>query len=395
MPEDKKLQKKRQRGEISPNKDNKKPKTISQETQQIQTSSQQQPVGGSTFIKAIKPIVTKTSLLIIKETVSKLKLTKKPYFKVISNNNTHIQCDSLEDKKIIIEALKNKLINHHTYLEQSEKPLSLILKGFYDTKPDELLKMLTDHQIPATNVKILFKSDYHTLFLVNFKQGSITCNELNHNHRIIDDIAVKWEPVKNKNKPPLQCHRCQRWGHSTAGCGYQYRCIKCTEDHPIGECPRKTREGNAKCCNCRGDHAANHRGCESFKAFEKWSNSRKSVKSQPKKLIQQRLSAEDFPTLTSQPEVVNNSFESLQQHTCKTPTFSQAVKSQVSASLSREPNCIESLVTDVTSQLMNNPQIHNTLMMLQKLIEQLTNISVILLKNQESNLDTESPHHGP
>lgn len=346
------------------------PQIIPGSTQKVQSTTTE-----AEEIEAVKPIVTRSSLVIVRDTCCKLKLSRKPIFKVINNNSTQISCSLLSDKKIVLEALRGKLINHFTYTEPSEKPVSLVLKGFYDEDPVEILSILKNNNVPANKVTVLFKNDFHTLYVVSFIQSTINCNLLNHNHRIIDDITVKWEQMKSKTKVRLQCHRCQRWGHSATNCGFQYRCVKCTEDHPIGECSRKTREGNAKCCNCRGDHSANHRGCEAFKAFEKRITNHQPAKKQQVKMIQQRLKADDFPTL------VNSSSASLSQplppKDVNTPTYSQQLQSQpqVSASGSKESQSVAIRLSELSNQLLDIPNIQNTFKLLQTLIDELKLIS--------------------
>ena len=64
-------------------------------------------------------------------------------------------------------------------------------------------------------------------------------------------------------KAPLQCKRCQRFGHTQRNCGYAPRCVACGEPHPSGEC--STPRQQLKCCSCGGNHTANYRGCAKWK----------------------------------------------------------------------------------------------------------------------------------
>jgi hypothetical protein len=49
-------------------------------------------------------------------------------------------------------------------------------------------------------------------------------------------------------KCPLQCKRCQRFGHSQRNCGYVPRCVACVETHVSGDC--STPKQQLKCCSC-------------------------------------------------------------------------------------------------------------------------------------------------
>jgi hypothetical protein len=64
-------------------------------------------------------------------------------------------------------------------------------------------------------------------------------------------------------KGPLQCKRCQRFGHTQRNCGHAPRCVACGGAHLSGECP--VPGGQPKCCICGGGHTANYRGCVKWK----------------------------------------------------------------------------------------------------------------------------------
>jgi hypothetical protein len=58
-------------------------------------------------------------------------------------------------------------------------------------------------------------------------------------------------------KGPLQCKRCQGFGHMQRNCGYAPRCVACGGSHLSGGCctPRE----QPQCCGCGGNHTANYR----------------------------------------------------------------------------------------------------------------------------------------
>lgn len=374
-----KKKKKRQRGDESqiqsPTREDSKKVKIQQDPSVIQKGLEETQ---NITIKAVKPIITEIGLIKVREVCKSLKLSGKPVFKVMSNNSTQIMCNVLSDKKIIMEALRERLINYFTYSEPSEKPTSFVLKGFYEIDPEELLTVLKANGIPAIKAFLMFKNSAHCLYVINFKNTSMSFNMLNHLHRVVDDVAVKWELYKNKSKVPSQCHRCQRWGHTTSGCGYQYRCVKCIMNHPIGECSRTTKEGSPQCCNCRGNHAANHRGCEAYKAYEKMVTKQKTANSQKRTIVQRRLQEVDFPVLDKSSKQTSPQLITPCNSTV-TPTYAQQLKSQsqVSASHVRESQSqfLMTGLTDLTSHLLDSPNIQIVLRLLQVLVDQLRLIS--------------------
>lgn len=359
----------------SPTRAEQKKIKVQQQQHHQQKQSQQGALNESNSppIKATKPIFTMTNLKKVKDLCLGLKLSTKPTFKVSSNSSTQILCSSIIDKKEIVNALKTSNIDHYTFTEPSEKAFSVVLKGFYDINPDELLTILKDQNVPADKVLVMFKNENYSLYLVIFHQRNINCNILNHAHRVIDDIAVKWEPVKSKSKAPLQCHRCQRWGHSASNCGFPYRCVKCNCTHPIGQCTRTTKEGSPKCCNCNGDHAANHRGCEAFKSYEKKQDSLKNIKTRPAQLVQNRLSNDnEFPVLQPGSSSNQQQFVHRSSHNnIITSTYAAQVK-QVSAI----PNCNASSskvseLSQLSEKLEEIPNIDNAFKLLNQLIKKL------------------------
>jgi hypothetical protein len=58
---------------------------------------------------------------------------------------------------------------------------------------------------------------------------------------------------------PLQCKRCQRFGHTQRNCGYAPRCVACGGSHLFGGC--STAREQHQCCGCGGNHMANYRVC--------------------------------------------------------------------------------------------------------------------------------------
>ncbi|KOB71718.1 Gag-like protein [Operophtera brumata] len=61
-----------------------------------------------------------------------------------------------------------------------------------------------------------------------------------------------------------QCHRWQKFRHSSHNCYREQACVRCGEPHRAGDCPRP-REEPATCANCGGAHPANFQSCPVFK----------------------------------------------------------------------------------------------------------------------------------
>jgi hypothetical protein len=214
--------------------------------------------------KFTKPIFVNTSIQVVKNILISANLSTKPICKVRSSNSTQVSCFNLDDKKKLINKLKSQAVEYHTFTDPAEKPKCFVLKGFYHLLCQDLLSLLVEEGVNAVKVTDLIRKDNYVMYIVHFTAAT-NVNILNHNHRIIDGIIVKWENLKKSSSKATQCFNCQKWGHSSVNCGLPTRCVKCTDSHAKGNCPRVSREGDPKCCNCGGNHSANHRGCPAFK----------------------------------------------------------------------------------------------------------------------------------
>jgi len=64
-------------------------------------------------------------------------------------------------------------------------------------------------------------------------------------------------PVKKFNETVLQCYKCQNFGHSSRNCGGKERCVVCSGNHRLSDCPKD----KVKCANCAAEHASSFSGC--------------------------------------------------------------------------------------------------------------------------------------
>ena len=89
-----------------------------------------------------------------------------------------------------------------------------------------------------------------TPILLTFKDGMVP-------KRVM--LGYMSYPVREYERPPLRCFKCQRYGHVAAVCRGKQRCRRCSKDHDGKECNEPV-----KCCNCGGDHPASFRGCQNY-----------------------------------------------------------------------------------------------------------------------------------
>ncbi|GFU99723.1 nucleic-acid-binding protein from transposon X-element [Trichonephila clavipes] len=71
-------------------------------------------------------------------------------------------------------------------------------------------------------------------------------------------MKIKIEPL-DKKKGPAQCFRSQEFFHSSKFCTIKSKCVKCGQPHLTSDC-KKSKDTEATCCHCQGNHPANFSG---------------------------------------------------------------------------------------------------------------------------------------
>jgi hypothetical protein len=228
-----------------------------------------------------KPIMVDCKIQNLNLVVENIPFKAAPLKKIIANQKTQIICHNNADKELLINKLKEKNIAFHTFTENSAKSMKFVLKGHYLVQLDVMKNILQENNLQVVSISFLSQKEDYPIYIVAFDDSSINLPALNHNHKVINQLIVKWEALDNKKKKHTQCHNCQRWGHSSSNCGYSYRCIKCTENHKPGECKRTSRDdinSQIQCVNCLQSHAANSTSCEAFKKYIQFVDNKRGTK---------------------------------------------------------------------------------------------------------------------
>lgn len=361
---------------IDPDEKVKKPKT--NEAAKQPERSQQVTKTTTSSERATKPIFVAANFQVTKNALLNLTLNTKPLFRIRSASQTQVSCQDVSDKQRVVEALKAHSIAFHTFAEPADKPLRFVLKGFYETSPEEVKELLIAMKLPVLRTSVLFKNPNCTFYMVQFKSdGAVNAAILNRSARLLDDIVVRWEPYKSSQPHHIQCRNCQRWGHSASNCGHKYRCVKCSGEHEVGECPRTNREGLPTCINCGGSHAANHRGCETYKAYEAKANSQKAKQARTKTIIQHVMQAEKFPALPAVPAKKNPV-----QKVSNVPSFAAKVKENIIVSSQIQDNSVQNRLFKIQNDLDSSRMANKFVEVLEKLL-----ITLNKLNSQTEDFD--------
>lgn len=140
------------------------------------------------------------------------------------------------------------------------------MKGIHPSEFDEELlstELAKEGHVlkKVTNMKSKRTGNALPMYFVNLKLKEN--NKDVHSMRYLQNIRISIEPVKSlqKEEKIVQCHRCQKFGHTKNYCYHPPRCVKCGEGHLTANC-KKEKDTPGTCALCLQNHPANYKGCQ-------------------------------------------------------------------------------------------------------------------------------------
>lgn len=158
--------------------------------------------------------------------------------------------------------------NLHTHQLPQNKGFRFVIKNLHaTTAPNTIRAFLAKQGFTAKYVSVL-KNRFTGMPLNIFEVEIATNAELDVEKILainkIDNQEVVVERQARRTDP-VQCHRCQAFGHSKNYCRRPLVCLKCSGNHPITEC-KKEKNTPGQCANCGNQHIASYKGCPVYKA---------------------------------------------------------------------------------------------------------------------------------
>ncbi|GAB0086261.1 hypothetical protein DMENIID0001_002800 [Sergentomyia squamirostris] len=190
--------------------------------------------------------------------------------KALHDNTVKIQVNKIEQYRLLLQTLREKKTDMHSYQPKIDRSFRVIIKGLHhSTDTNEIksaLKALGHTVKNVHNVRDRHTKHPLSIFYVDLQaaSGNKTIYDVN---RLLSCV-VRVEPPHHK-KEIVQCTNCQRYGHTKSFCNRPPRCIKCTIPHSTASCPRNVKDVNVMCVNCGGNHPANYRGCSVHEQLRK------------------------------------------------------------------------------------------------------------------------------
>lgn len=211
-----------------------------------------------------------------------------------------IICESLDIHNQIVKILRENKCQFFTHDHKNKKPFKVVLRGL-DYKTDiEVKRELTTLGLKCVDVKVVkktFEKYVDTIYIVHFENGSVKLHELKKNVRALFRTIVTWDYQRKIKNKPVQCRKCQMFGHGEKGCNVTERCANCAQKHKTVDC----KSNKVQCANCGDNHKATDPTCPTRSDYiemrEKLSN--KNVRSQQPSHLNYNNNGNNFPQLNN------------------------------------------------------------------------------------------------
>lgn len=184
-----------------------------------------------------------------------------------------IFCENEAAKDVVIAHLRAAKIQFNSYNNNESRKKAFIVRGLICDDSDDAIEQIHDAIIEmgvSSEVEISRFETAHQRFhpssdrvpLYRVVVAASTDDKMLLEIRTIGYCRVRVERMKKS--AVIQCHRCQRFHHTTGQCNFDYRCVQCAQSHQYGSCPRLTNDNlPIVCVNCveakmaNANHTAN------------------------------------------------------------------------------------------------------------------------------------------
>ncbi|XP_054712932.1 paired amphipathic helix protein Sin3a-like [Uloborus diversus] len=262
--------------------------------------------------------------------VTGLKTENQAEFKVkVSGEFARIFPATSDDHRAISEYLLRTKIQHYVQLAKHNRPVKIVVKGLpLTTDKDDLKWALEELGYGVKKVAQLVRKGSTPLpiFQVHLSHTEGVEKVFDLTNILYTYVTVE---AYKARKGPSQCHRCQKFNHSSENCFMTPRCVRCGGEHLSSDCPHKAAKmDKPMCANSQGPHPASYKGCPKYKNFIK-----KSSKTSPNPRSFTSNST-NFPALPSQKQAESKSDGTVSAPNALTHSFAQKARGSAIAGAS-------------------------------------------------------------
>lgn len=170
-----------------------------------------------------------------------------------------IYCDNSNVKGQIGTFLQQNNIEFNSYADSTNRLKAFIVRGLVHGDDNSNIANITS---TLNQFGIDGDIGVDRFITGNMKRNPNTSPPLYKVTLVNDADVSKITQIKNigsfqvsiermKRSSIVQCHRCQRYNHTSNQCNFKYRCVQCVHQHPPGQCPRITNKKlPLGCVNC-------------------------------------------------------------------------------------------------------------------------------------------------
>jgi hypothetical protein len=184
-------------------------------------------------------------------------------YKCLANNKVRINPLTTDAYRKLVKHFNEIKVSFHTYQLKQDRAFRVVLKNMhFSNDPADISAAieLRGHKVRnVSNVRHSKTKEPLSMFFIDLEPDKTNKNIYGIEYLL--NARVNFEPPL-KRKEIVQCKKCQRYGHTKSYCWYNYRCVKCGQDHDTVTCSKKKSDNTPpKCVLCNGEHPANYKGC--------------------------------------------------------------------------------------------------------------------------------------
>ncbi|GFQ82783.1 RNA-directed DNA polymerase from mobile element jockey [Trichonephila clavata] len=187
-------------------------------------------------------------------------MTKEDFMGRVIGNGLRVYPKTPQAYHTIRSYIDKEKLEAYTYQLSEEKELKAVIRGMpSDMPPQEIMDALLELGITVNDCHVMTNRKTGLpmpLFLISLPKNDASRDVYNITELCYMKIIVE---TINKRHGPAQCFQCQGFFHSSKYCTRNPKCVKCGKPHFSKGC-KKTRDTEATCCHCQGNHPANYSG---------------------------------------------------------------------------------------------------------------------------------------
>lgn len=275
----------------------------------------------------------------------------------LSDNRIKIQVNEVDQFRKLQTHFRNTNVLFHTFCLKIDRPFKVVLRGLHPSvDTTEIKNELTDAGFTVrnvSNIKHHRSKEPLPLFFVDLEPHTDPTKI--YNLKRLMNSVVKFESPRPRHEP-VQCKRCQDYGHTKTYCNKERVCVKCGENHDHTTCT-KSSDVPACCGLCGGEHTANYRGCVVYKNYRASSSrGKRPVRILPTNKsnnVSPPINTMSFPSLPTRPTNPNFSYAATAQNSHQVSATNTTARTKTLRSQGRIPG-----PSDLTTQSSNDQYFH-------------------------------------